>query len=200
MRRWFNIAVIPALLLVALVFPQTRDLILGAATSGGIEASSSPESHKAARRPLRAKNLRQSGRAVVSASAKRVERTKSRPAPRIQRASPELASAARLRELHAQQRKRVWLQIKGRVVKVLPDDNEGHRHQRFLVAVARDVTLLIAHNIDLAKRAPIARGAHVHIRGRYEANSRGGVVHWTHHDPNGRRRGGWIDVGGERTE
>ncbi|HIQ07513.1 MAG TPA: DUF3465 domain-containing protein, partial [Thiotrichaceae bacterium] len=32
----------------------------------------------------------------------------------------------------------------------------------------------------------------IKIRGRYEWNNRGGVLHWTHHDPKGRKEGGWI--------
>ena len=32
----------------------------------------------------------------------------------------------------------------------------------------------------------------IELRGRYEWNDRGGVVHWTHHDPDGSDPGGWI--------
>jgi hypothetical protein len=30
------------------------------------------------------------------------------------------------------------------------------------------------------------------LHGRYEWNERGGVIHWTHHDPEGSMPGGWI--------
>ena len=53
-------------------------------------------------------------------------------------------------------------------------------------------TLLISHNIDLAVRVPVHIGDRVDVRGRYEWNDRGGVIHWTHHAPQGRRPGGWI--------
>lgn len=42
----------------------------------------------------------------------------------------------------------------GTVIKVLKDDNEGSRHQKFLVKIDNypNITVLIAHNIDLAPR------------------------------------------------
>jgi hypothetical protein len=79
-----------------------------------------------------------------------------------------------------------------RVVKTLPDDNEGSRHQRFLVKGRDGKTVLVAHNIDLAKAVPLQRNDALEIRGRYEWNEKGGVLHWTHSDPSGRREGGWI--------
>ncbi|MFK8029767.1 MAG: DUF3465 domain-containing protein [Gammaproteobacteria bacterium] len=90
------------------------------------------------------------------------------------------------------QRSDVWVQASGTVDRVLPDDNEGSRHQRFLVALRTGHTILIAHNIDLAPKVPLERGDTVEFRGEYEWNDRGGVVHWTHHDPRGRKKGGWI--------
>lgn len=92
-----------------------------------------------------------------------------------------------------------WTTIKGNIVKTLKDDREGDQHQRFLVEISPDITLLVAHNIDLAPRVPVREGEAVTISGEYVWNNRGGVMHWTHHDPKG-RRGGWIEVGGKRYE
>lgn len=90
------------------------------------------------------------------------------------------------------QRSDVWVQASGTVARTLADDLEGSRHQKFLVELRTGHTVLIAHNIDLAPRVPLERGDFVEFRGEYEWNDRGGVVHWTHHDPRGRKAGGWI--------
>ena len=84
------------------------------------------------------------------------------------------------------------------VLKLLSDDNEGSRHQRFIVELASGRTLLVAHNIDLADRVPLGRGDRVRIHGQYEWNERGGVLHWTHYDPEGRHEGGWVEHEGIR--
>ncbi|MBT8422817.1 MAG: DUF3465 domain-containing protein [Gammaproteobacteria bacterium] len=87
----------------------------------------------------------------------------------------------------------LWVQGSGRVDRVLADDNEGSRHQRFVLELNSGQSILIAHNIDLAPRIPdISRGDRVEFNGVYEYNDRGGVVHWTHHDPQGRMTGGWL--------
>jgi hypothetical protein len=81
----------------------------------------------------------------------------------------------------------------GSVEKLLPDDLDGSRHQRFILRLTSGSTLLVSHNIDLAPRIGSLRvGDEVHFRGQYEWNERGGVVHWTHHDPAGERPGGWL--------
>ena len=87
------------------------------------------------------------------------------------------------------------IQVEGRgtVVRVLPDDNEGGRHQRFILRLNTGQTLLIAHNIDLASRIRSLRaGDTVAFSGEYEWSAKGGVVHWTHRDPNGRHQAGWL--------
>ncbi len=82
----------------------------------------------------------------------------------------------------------------GRVEKILPDDTKGSRHQRFIVSVADNHTVLIAHNIDLAPRiAGLKKGDRVVFNGEYEYNERGGVIHWTHHDPRKRHADGWLE-------
>lgn len=86
----------------------------------------------------------------------------------------------------------------GVVSKVLPDDNDGSRHQRFLVTLPSGQTLLFAHNIDLAPRIPALRaGDPIAFRGVYEWNPKGGVIHWTHRDPGGRHEPGWIKHAGQ---
>lgn len=90
------------------------------------------------------------------------------------------------------QRSDMWIEAGGRVQRTLSDDSEGSRHQRFIVRLANDHTVLIAHNIDLAQRVPLKAGDPVSFYGEYEWNEQGGVIHWTHHDPRNRRKGGWI--------
>lgn len=92
------------------------------------------------------------------------------------------------------------IQVEGRgvVSRLLSDDDDGSRHQRFIVALASGQTLLIAHNIDLAPRvAGLRTGDVVSFSGEYEWNARGGVIHWTHRDPQGRHPAGWIKHNGK---
>jgi len=89
----------------------------------------------------------------------------------------------------------------GIVVKILPDDNKGSRHQKFILKLPSGQTVLIAHNIDLApKIESINTGDSIEFYGEYEWNSKGGVVHWTHKDPAGRHEGGWLKYNGFRYE
>lgn len=91
----------------------------------------------------------------------------------------------------------VQIEDSGKVIKILADDNNGSRHQKFIVQIASGQTLLFAHNIDLAPRIDdIAVGDSISFRGEYEYNPKGGIVHWTHHDPQGSHFGGWIKHNG----
>ena len=87
------------------------------------------------------------------------------------------------------------LEVEGRGVvrRILPDDNEGNRHQRFILELSSGQTLLVAHNVDLAARIPsLQPGDEVEFRGEYDWNPDGGVIHWTHHDPAGKHLMGWL--------
>lgn len=95
-------------------------------------------------------------------------------------------------EAFAERKSERWMTVSVRVIKTLPDDNKGSRHQRFLVEGRDGTTVLVAHNIDLAKPVPLRIDETIEIRGRYEWNEKGGVLHWTHADPSGRLDGGWI--------
>jgi len=89
----------------------------------------------------------------------------------------------------------------GKVIKILPDDTQGSRHQRFIVELNSGQSLLISHNIDIAPRIGTLKiGDHIKFYGEYEWNSKGGVVHWTHHDPSGVHEGGWLNHAGKLYE
>ena len=91
------------------------------------------------------------------------------------------------------------VQGSGMVLRVLPDDNDGSRHQRFILELSSGRTLLIAHNIDLAPRiSSLSSGDSVSFYGQYESNPQGGVIHWTHRDPQGRHTAGWLEHNGRR--
>jgi hypothetical protein len=92
------------------------------------------------------------------------------------------------------------VQVEGQGVlrRVLSDDNDGRRHQRFVLTLASGQTLLIAHNIELAPRVVgLREGDVVSFSGEYEWNAEGGVIHWTHRDPSKRHPAGWIKHNGK---
>lgn len=92
----------------------------------------------------------------------------------------------------------IQVQGQGTVSRVLPDDLDGSRHQRFILELDTGQALLIAHNIDLApKVAGLNKGDTVEFYGEYEWNSKGGVIHWTHHDPSRRHIDGWLKHRGQ---
>ena len=92
----------------------------------------------------------------------------------------------------------VQVQSIGHVKAVLADDNEGSRHQKFILGLENGLTVLVAHNIDLAPRIKnIQKGDTVEFYGEYEYTEKGGVIHWTHHDPQNRHVGGWLKHEGE---
>ncbi len=87
------------------------------------------------------------------------------------------------------------LQVEGSgVVKVvLRDDTRGTKHQRIIVDLPSGQSILLAHNIDLAPRVEnLNRGDVIAFFGEYEWNDKGGVIHWTHHDPRNKHIAGWI--------
>lgn len=104
-----------------------------------------------------------------------------------------LAAAYRSRQSNVQ------VEGNGIVARLLPDDSNGSRHQRFILRLDSGQTLLVAHNIDLAPRIRgLGEGDSVRFFGEYEWNDRGGVIHWTHSDPAGRHIAGWLEHGGTR--
>ena len=104
-----------------------------------------------------------------------------------------------LRQLFDQQASNVQVYGQGTVVRVLADDTEGSKHQRFILRLASGQTLLVAHNIDIAPRLDgLAVGDVVQFYGEYVYTDQGGTIHWTHHDPSGKHVAGWLQWDGQR--
>lgn len=103
------------------------------------------------------------------------------------------ASDSVIAEAFESRRSDVLVEGRGEVIRILSDDVDGGRHQRFILRLGSGQTLLIAHNIDLAPRlAQLKEGDLVEFFGEYEWNDQGGVIHWTHRDPQRQHEAGWL--------
>ena len=87
-----------------------------------------------------------------------------------------------IEEAFKERKSKVPLTVEGVVVRILSDDHEGIHHQRFIIKTESGQTVLVAHNIERAYRAPIKYDDKVEVHGTYEWNSYGGIIHNTHHD------------------
>ena len=89
--------------------------------------------------------------------------------------------------------------INTQVLKVLSDDVQGDKHQRLILKVLNsNITLLLAHNIDIAPRVPVIKGDIILVHGQYEWNEKGGIIHWTHRDIKNKHPNGWVDYKNKR--
>ena len=110
----------------------------------------------------------------------------------------EHGDGSALRNAYAERQSDIQVQGAGVVTRILDDDLDGSRHQRFILRLDSGQTVLVAHNIDLAPRiGDLNIGDTVAFFGEYEWNPKGGVIHWTHHDPAGRHVHGWLKHEGQ---
>ncbi|MEE4216739.1 MAG: DUF3465 domain-containing protein, partial [Xanthomonadales bacterium] len=93
--------------------------------------------------------------------------------------SPTAVSNSAIEQAYEKQQSDVQVKGEGTVIKLLRDDLEGSRHQKFILKLNSGHTLLVSHNIDLAPRIDhLKTGDTVVFFGEYEWNDKGGVVHW----------------------
>ncbi len=117
-------------------------------------------------------------------------------------AAPKADDTKKVAGLFRAMRSDVQVEVEGEVVHILPDDNQGSRHQLFLLELSNGITLKVSHNIDIAPYINgIAKGDTARVYGEYEWNDKGGVVHWTHRNTRGGSHpGGWILHKGQKYE
>jgi hypothetical protein len=100
----------------------------------------------------------------------------------------------------ADHRSEIQLTADGTVTRLLSDDTgPSGTHQRFIVPVkGSSQTLLRDTNLDVGKRVPVATGDEVIVHCVYVWNDQGGLIHFTHHDPDHSHEDGWIELKGVR--
>ncbi|MFV5343088.1 DUF3465 domain-containing protein [Acinetobacter oleivorans] len=120
--------------------------------------------------------------------------------PEVQHTETTLSNAGvdTIKAAYEQRQSNVQVQGSGRVKAILRDDNDGSRHQKFILVLKNGLSILVAHNIDLAPKIPnLKKGDVVEFYGEYEYNPKGGVLHWTHRDPQNRHESGWLKHDGQ---
>lgn len=112
--------------------------------------------------------------------------------------SLETQDDEKIQQAFQEQRSNIQVQSRGLIKAILRDDNNGSRHQKIILELSTGQTVLVAHNIDLAPRiADLKQGEIVEFNGEYEYSPQGGVIHWTHHDPQNKHVGGWLKYKGQ---
>ncbi|MEG0196763.1 MAG: DUF3465 domain-containing protein [Acinetobacter sp.] len=104
----------------------------------------------------------------------------------------------KIQQAFQEQRSNIQVQSRGLIKAILRDDNNGSRHQKIILELSTGQTVLVAHNIDLAPRIEnLKQGEIVEFNGEYEYSPQGGVIHWTHHDPQNKHVDGWLKYKGQ---
>lgn len=106
-------------------------------------------------------------------------------------------SDQRLKRAFNQRKSEFFIRFRAKVLKRLPTDNYGIRHQQFLVQLSTDQTLLVAHNIDLSSRITgLRKNTFIRIFGEYIWTRNGGIIHLTHRRTSQNASNGWIKYRG----
>lgn len=136
-----------------------------------------------------------------NSSSTAIHEPSSKVEPKVAQPTPQATNqdeSRKIADAFQQRKSNIQVRSQGKVIAVLPDDKQGSRHQKFLLRLNNGISVLVAHNIDLAPRIPhIKKGDIVEFYGEYEYTAKGGVIHWTHHDPQKRHIGGWLKHEGQ---
>jgi hypothetical protein len=83
------------------------------------------------------------------------------------------------------------------VIKVLPDDNQGLKHQKWIVRLSNGSQLMGVYNSDMCERVPLKAGDVIAMGGQFIWTNEGGLLHWLHHDPRNHRPDGFVQLNGK---
>ncbi|MNJ98405.1 hypothetical protein D3C87_161710 [compost metagenome] len=83
------------------------------------------------------------------------------------------------------------------VTKILPDDNSGLKHQKWMVRLSNGKLMQAVYNSDMCPRVPLQVGDVVSMGGMFIWTNEGAMLHWLHHDPRGNRPDGYVGVNGK---
>ncbi|MBX9693137.1 MAG: DUF3465 domain-containing protein [Cyanobacteria bacterium] len=97
-------------------------------------------------------------------------------------------------DAQSRQLRRVEVVTSAQVWRLLPTDNNGLRHQKFLIRLNNGTTVLVANDLTMGQMVPVQPGDVVEIKGEYIWTKRGGVLHWTHRSDSA-HPSGWIRLG-----
>jgi hypothetical protein len=90
-----------------------------------------------------------------------------------------------------------FVTMSGVVTKLLPDDTQGLPHQHFMYRGTDGRVYKVAHNTELAPKAPVKVGDKVNFKGELVKANPNDVMHWTHYNPRG-GEGGYIELNGKK--
>ena len=82
------------------------------------------------------------------------------------------------------------------VTRVLPDDDDGRKHQKWMVRLSNGKTLQAVYNSDMCPEVPIKVGDVIAMGGMFLWTNSGPMLHWLHHDPRANRPDGYVYVNG----
>lgn len=83
------------------------------------------------------------------------------------------------------------------VTKILPDDNSGLKHQKWMVRLSNGQQMMAVYNSDMCERVPLKVGDVVAMGGQFIWTNDGGLLHWLHHDPRQNRPDGFVQLNGK---
>lgn len=105
---------------------------------------------------------------------------------------------AALEDAHRYRQTDFMAEVDGTVARILMDDKEDQRNQKFIIRLTNGQMVLVIHDQEAAGRVPVSVGDTVLVRGEFVWTETGGTLRQTHRDYSARRLHGWIDHQGER--
>jgi hypothetical protein len=114
--------------------------------------------------------------------------------------TPEQPDNARVCQAYAGAQDHVEVYGEGHIVALLgTSEGQSGEHEGFLLRLdgSCDLLVRVEVNTDITGPIPLHPGELAKVKGEYETDPTGGVIHWTHHDPRGRHEAGYIVAGGK---